>query len=436
MTSTRDGFRSYEVYQRERVGESTPLLKPRQLRSKEFAADPYPLLTILRENYPCYRDWHGNAFWLTRYDDVTSVFVDDANFETRSKLWQYRRPNFGRDLRNELAFLVAEANLIDRHVSGVVAEVIAEIGSRATQGDAVDLAVEIAARVPVRLLARVLGIPDVDVARFGSLYWRMHRGAGWNPVSRQAGLDAMDALSAYFTPILAARQIDPQDDLVSTLAQLSLPGGPVTANDVVASLLEGDHETLHGALGSLLFQIVTDPAKQDQVRQDARFVTLAYLEVLRHSPPTLAAHRYSRHEVERFGRLLPEGCLMICSAAAAGRDPRAFPNDPESFVIDRRDMCQREPRGHYRADGLPTGIAFGLGKPSRFPALPEDRPRSRYALTRDTASTIIILVLDAFPRITLADTATPTQSTPTLRSFRPGATFTCWSLPAHLHARI
>lgn len=424
---TRDGFRSYEIYQRERVGESTPLLKPRQLRSADFAADPYPLLTILRENYPCYRDWHGNAFWLTRYDDVTSIFVDDANFETRSKRWHYRRADYGRDLRDELSVLVAEATGIDRHVGPLASEVVGELAAKAKAGHAVDLAVEVGARLPVRLLARVVGLPDADVPWFASRYWKMQRGLGWNPTARQAGLDAMDELSTYLAPLLAARRADPADDLLSALASLDLPAGPVTANDVVVTLLEGDHETLHGAVASLFFQIVTDPAKQEHVRQDPRFVTLAYLEVLRHSPPTLTAHRYSRHEVERFGRLLPEGCLMICSAAAAGRDPRAFPTDPETFVVDRRDMCQREPRGHYRADGLPTGIAFGLGRPTRHPALPEDRPRSRYAITRDTASTITSTVLDAFGQLTLADGATATQSSP-----RPGATYTCWSLPVHV----
>ena len=427
MTQTRDGYRSYEIYQRERVGESTPLLKARQLRSSEFAADPYPLLSILRENYPCYRDWHGNAFWLTRYDDVTSVFVDDANFATRSKRWHYGRPEFGRDMRGELAVLVAEAAGIDRHALPLTAEVVARLAADAHVGNTVDLAVEVGARLPVRLLARVLGLPDTDVPWFASQYWKMQRGVGWNPAARQAGLAAMDNLCTYFSPLLVARGNEPTDDLLSAFAGLELADGPITAHDVVATLLEGDHETLHGALASLLFRIVTEPAIQAQVREDPRFVTLAYLEVLRHSPPTIAAHRYSRHEVERFGRLLPEGCLVICSAAAAGRDPRAFPTDPEAFVVDRRDMCHREPRGQYRADGLPTGIAFGLGRPSRFPALPEDRPRSRYAITRDTAAAIVVALLDAFASFALADAATPKQSSP-----RPGATYTCWSLPTKL----
>ena len=43
------GYRTYEVYQRERVGETTNLIRPRQLISEAFVLDPYPLLEILRE---------------------------------------------------------------------------------------------------------------------------------------------------------------------------------------------------------------------------------------------------------------------------------------------------------------------------------------------------------------------------------------------------
>ena len=150
---------------------------------------------------------------------------------------------------------------------------------------------------------------------------------------------------------------------------------------------------------------------------------LAWLETLRHSTPILCTERFARHEVERFGKLIPKGALLICAAGAANRDPRVF-SDPYSFIVDRRDLAQREPRGQYRADGLASGIAFGLGRPSRYPAVPEDRPRSRYALIRDTAVAISMALIETLERIDLV-----AGSQPALTSLKPGEMHACWSLP-------
>jgi pulcherriminic acid synthase len=416
-------YRTYEIYQRERVHESTEKIRPIQLVSSEFVRDPYPLLEILRENYPCYRDWLGNSYWITRYDQVTSVFTDDANFESRSKLWFYGAEDYGRDLRDELPVLTSHAARTDAHVRSVAETLVADLTrSRADTGTA-DLALEFAARLPLELLAKVLDLPGDDFAFFAERYWKMQRGFDWNAEDEQAGLRAMDELARYFQPLLEARRADPADDMISAIAGLRLPEGPATAEDLVATLLEGDHETLHGALANLWFLLLTHPDQLAMVSEDQRMLKFAYLEALRHSTPVLWKKRYTRHEVERFGRLLPTGGLFYCAAAAANRDPRVF-SDPDSFNIARKDLCQREPRGHYRSDGLPAGVALGLGKPSRHPGLPEDRPRSLYAITRDSIVTASAVLLENLPDIHLQAGAQPQ-----LRSLRLGEMHTCWHLP-------
>jgi hypothetical protein len=128
--------------------------------------------------------------------------------------------------------------------------------------------------------------------------------------------------------------------------------------------------------------------------------------------------------VERFGQLLPEGAMVICSAAAANRDPEIF-TDAEHFLVGRKDLCQREPRGMYRADGLPAGIALGLGKPTKYPAIPEDRPISLYALTRNAAVEVSNMILEQLTNLRLTNTADSS-----LRSLRLGDMRTCWDLPA------
>lgn len=425
------GYRTYEVYQRERVGESAHQLNARELIGSEMLSDPYRLLTILREHHPCYRDWVGNRFWVTRYDDVTSLLVDDANFETRPKRVRFVGTSDhdetvmgGRDLGDLLPIETAVAGRIDSHLDAVIDRVLDDLAA----SDEPDLAIDVAARVPLDLWSRVLDLPDDRVADFAQQYWRLQRGAGWDPAARRDGIDAFHRLVAIIEPFLDERSRADSDgtDLLTVAAQLDLDDGPVTAHDIVVTLLETDHETLHGGLANLWCNLLRDDESFDQVRNDHRMVKFAWLETLRHSPPVHSVQRFARHEVERFGRLLPDGAMVQLSAAAANRDPRVF-DDPDRFVVGRSDLCQREPRGQYRADGLPSGIAPALGPPSKHPAVPKERPRSRYAITRDIAVEVSTRLLDAHPDLRLVPGAVPT-----IRSLRLGEMSCCWSLPVVL----
>lgn len=414
------GYRTYEVYQRERVGESTDPVAPRELSGDRMLSAPFELLERLREHEPCFRDWVGNRFWITRYDDVTSVFTDDANYETRSKRWRYGRADLGRDLWDQLPVLAARERRIDRSLDSVIERVL---GDLARAGDGADLVAGFAARLPLELWGEVLDLRRDDIGAFAAAFWRMQRGCGWDSRAHRDGLAAHAELVRLFEPLLAARRAAPGDDLVSAAAALELPAGPATARDLAATVLEADHETLHGGLANLWFRLLTDDEQLAVVRADRRLMKFAWLEALRHSPPVPTAERFALREVERFGRLIPNGSLLACSAAAANRDPRVFA-EPDLFLVERADLCQREPRGQYRADGLASGIAFGLGPPSIHPAVPRERPRSLSAITRDVAVGASRALLDEHPRLRLAP-----GSAPTMRSLRLGEMHACWELP-------
>ncbi len=403
-----DGFRTYEVYQRVRPGQPSSEFRARQLSSDAYLRDPYPLVATLREHEPCYRDWPGNAFWVTRYDDVTSVFVDDANFTSPSRAWRCGREGWGRDLGAEIAVLRCLERTADDHGESIARRLVGALEH--------DLATEVCARLPFELLCTALAVEPTD--EFARRYLQIQRAPGWEPVAREAGSVALDELARWFDGLIAERRGGDADDLVSVAATLGATGA-----DLAVTVLEMDHGTLHGVLANLWFHLLTVPERIHDVRSDPLHVRAAVLETMRHSPPVVSADRVARHEVERFGRLLPDGALVRLSAAAANRDPRVFA-DPDTWDLHRRDLCQREPRGQYRADGLPSGISFGTGAPSRHPAVPEDRPRSRYAITRDLAVRTTRVILDELPTVRLADGATPT-----LRSLRWGEIHTCWTLP-------
>ena len=411
-----EGYRSYEIYQRERVGQSTERINGLDLASSDYARDPYPALAILRESYPCYRDWINNCYWITRYDDVTSLFTDDANFESRSKLWRYGLEGYGRDLGADLQVWSAWTEAMDAQAAPVAERLVGTLDRRNA-----DLATQFAAPLPIHLLAAALELPEADIDAFALHYWQAQQGASWNATARMAGERALRELAAYFEPLLKARSRGDGEDLISAVARV---GG--SANDLAVTLLEADHETLHGSIANLWMRLLTHPNAFAALKHDHRLIKIAYLEAQRHSPPVLIAERYARHEVERFGRLLPKGAQMRLSALAANRDPRLF-RDADDFVADRRDLCHREARGQYRADGLPTAISFGLGAPSKHPAVPEDRPRSLHALTRDIAVQACEILIAHAPEIRLAKGAEPT-----LRSLQIGGTYTCWALSVQL----
>ena len=419
------GFRTYEVYQRERVGQSTAKIKPAQLVSRSFADNPYPLLQILREHYPCYRDWLNNCFWITRYNDVTSVFTDEANFATRPKARYLGLAGQGRDCGDALPVLTAFANALDGNAERLAREAAEGI---ATQGEA-DLAIDFVARFAMQLWLAALAVPRADAGIVAESLWRLRQGLTWAPQAQQAGRRAAAELVAYFQPLLERRRQTPGTDLVSAVANLALDGDATQGEDLVATLIEMDFATLHGGLANLWCLLLTHPQEFAKVREDGRFIKLAVLEAFRHSTPVLSAQRFARHEVERFGRLLPKGALALCSAAAANRDARIF-RDPERFIVGRTDICHREARGQYRADGLAMGVTPGLGPPTHHPAVPEDRPRSRYALTRDTLVTASKALLETLPDLRLVEGAQPH---PTCR--RLGDMHACWHLPVRFGVR-
>ncbi len=411
------GYRTYEVHQRERVGESTEKIRPIDLMSDEYRRNPYKSMAILRENYPLYRDWLANSYWITRYNDVTSVFVDDANFETRSKLWLYGMADYGRNYSHELAYLTAEARVLEEEIAAIAQRLVSGFMDAAEA----DLAQDFAGPLALEVLAESYAIPEGIRDEFFQLYWRAQRGVSWHQEIHGSGKRAVLELEALLAPLVDERK--GQGSGEDVISGLTVVVPDLTVRDVVATLLEADHETLHGATANLWYLLLTHPEQFAVAKSDTRLMKLAYLETLRHSPPVLCAHRFTRHEVERFGKLLPQGSRVVCSAAAANRDPRIF-SDPDEFIVDRVDLCQREPRGQYRADGLATGIAFGLGKPSRYPAVPEDRPRSRYALVRDAVVAASMELTESCPDIRLK-----ANTEPELVSLTVGEMHTCWSLP-------
>jgi len=402
-------YRSYEVYQRERVGDTTNLVNPRDFLSDEYLSDPFSGPAVLRENYPCYRDWVANRFWVTRYDDVTSIFADDANFETRPRRLAYGEAVSGHNLVAEPSIEQAVADCYEETI-----EALSGADARELLDD--DLVTGFVEPLWHDMTALLLGAP-IDVAEtVDALVADVQQGTGWSEPARLRGVAAYRELVDLLGVVM--QQGNGLRSLLTAATALD-----ATPADVAATLVERDQSTLRASFTNLWLLLLSHPDQLAQVRNEPRLMSSAYLEAVRHSPAEPTINRFARHEVERFGRLLPQGALVHLSAAAANRDPRQF-SEPDRFDLTRKDLCQREPRGQYRADGLPAAIMFGYGKPSQRPAVPKEAPRSLYAMSRDVVVAASRVLIERYPSLVLAS-----EEPPAVACEQLGEPYRCSLLP-------
>ena len=381
--------RSYEVYQRQ-TSKDIPVVVPGGFWLRpDFMADPYPTLALLREHYRCFQDWHTNTLWVTSYDEVTSLIADEANFSARPHHATYEAGLFSRDLRDEPP--VRDAIGLGMQS---LAEDVAHRAADGLRGDGADLVGDFVRPFTVGLLAGVVGIPDGNADLVGDSWRTMQEGVGWHAGRADAGVRAAAELVETVTQLLAAPDSLPAPSLLAaalTSGDDASPGD--VARDVVTTLLELDFRTLEGSLANLLCLLLTHDDQLQMVIEEPDLIMRAWQETMRHSPALMESRRYARREVERFGRLIPRGSLVVCSAGAANRDPGVF-WEPDRFCITRQDLAHREPRGQFRIDGLPSGVAPGLVPLSRMPARPADRPPSLYALTADAVVAAMTALLE------------------------------------------
>ena len=204
-----------------------------------------------------------------------------------------------------------------------------------------DLIDAFARPLPVRVIARLLGVPEADAPRL--LAWSnamvgMYQ-AGRDHDAEVAASDAATAFRAYIEAVLA----DPPDGLVADLAGLEREGA-MSRPEVVATcilLLNAGHEaTVHtignGVAGLLAAGRWGAPADEPLVE-----------EVLRHDPPLHLFTRYALEDVEIAGHALRRGQTVGVLLAAANRDPDTY---AEPGIFDPS-----------RFPAAPAPLSFGAG---------------------------------------------------------------------------
>jgi cytochrome P450 len=332
--------------------------------------DPYPVYDRLRREAPL--AWHEEAgMWLvSRRGDVDRLLRDRrlgrvfTPYEPRDRYDPWNLLNVHSLLELEppdhtrLRRLVAHP-FTPRRIAGLRGRIV-ELADRlldAAEPDDLDLMADYAERLPVDVIAELLGVPEELRGplrpwsnRIVALYELDHDDA-----TAEAAVEASIAFTAMLDELIVWRRRSPGDDLLSALVHADIDGDALTRDELVATaalLLNAGHEASVNVIGNGVVALLAHPAQLDRLRA-AGELQGAVDELLRYDSPLSLFQRTVFEPVEVAGHRLEPGTRVGLLLASANRDPEAFA-EPDVLDLDR------SPNPHV---GFGAGIHYCLGAP-------------------------------------------------------------------------
>jgi cytochrome P450 len=326
-------------------------------RGGAFDADPYPAFHTLRESGPVHDGapgplvgFHGEAVFeglpfpdrphYSAFDYATceEVARDTENFSSSA------HPPGSEEFLHETTMLYMDG---DRHrryralvqpsfvpkraqwwIDGWIrATVDALIDSFEQNGNA-DLNVEFCAPIPLLTICGSFGVGVPDALDIRAAV--TSDGLGIGPFIE------------IVRPIIAARRVEPRDDLISVLVQAELvdEGGArhVLSDAEVLGfsflLLAAGSGTTWKQMGITLVALLEHPDWLDRLRADPALMRNVVEESLRWTPTDPVFARFTTRDVTLRGVDVPEGAVVHMCFASANRDPARW-DRPDEFDPSR-----------------------------------------------------------------------------------------------------
>lgn len=202
-----------------------------------------------------------------------------------------------------------------------------------------DFVAEFADVYPSLGLSELIGVPKEDRDRFRA--WANTIGLGFSPLLLVGRIGEVDAalteLLEYTTELAARRLAEPQDDLVTRIAQAGRDAGwtPFEVSGSIAGFVFAGHETTKNQLGWTVAVLSEQPAVWDAVASGTLAAADVVEEVLRYRSTATSVGRQASTPIELGGETIGQGTTVICSLWSANHDPAAFP-DPDVLDTGRR----------------------------------------------------------------------------------------------------
>ncbi|TJZ80042.1 cytochrome P450 [Rhodococcus oryzae] len=367
--------------------------------------DPNALYRALRENSPVHRVPGTDFYLVSTWDLVTEAAarVDDFSSNLTGVLVQ--QPDgppvtFDMDGGGRAVHVLATADdpthahhrklvlqTLGKRIRalGPTVDVLADrLWAEGVRDDRIDYATDMADKLPLALIAHLVGLPEGDVPQLLTWAYDSTELLGGVVTADRLGqlVTSSVELAGYLHTQFVRAKDDLKDDLMGVLARACATGDLTddVAVLILVQLVGAGGESTAGLIASSARLLATHPDVQRALRDDPALIDPFLDEALRLESPFRAHHRHVVADTTLGGVALPAGSHALLLWGSANRDPARFER-PDEVVLDR--------------PGIRSHLAFGKGAHFCIGS----------ALARMEALAAVTLLLERSTRISIADEA-------------------------------
>jgi cholest-4-en-3-one 26-monooxygenase len=330
---------------------------------------PHDWFASLRRDAPVF--WHeeedGPGFWcVTGYDDVVTVNRDNQIFSSsRGAVFMWDLPESALE-QQRLMMLNMDPPMHTRYRrlvnKGFTPRMVSELETKAreraraildkvTPRGECDFVVDVAAELPLQVIADVLGVPQED--RHKMFDWSNRMVGSDDPeygvTEEEAQLASME-LFAYANKLAEEKRGEAGQDLISILSDAEVDGEQLTQLEIdlfFMLLTVAGNETTRNQVSHGLLALLEHPDQLERLRANRELLPGAVEEMLRWASPVMHFRRTATEDLILGGQAIAAGDKIVIWYVSANRDEKVF-DDPMRFDIER------SPNEH---------VAFGGGGP-------------------------------------------------------------------------
>ena len=231
----------------------------------------------------------------------------------------------------------------------LVTDVVTEVFS-GLDGNEFDVVSDVALKVPMEVICRLLGIPTADWPDLESWsidFLRIFLPDAATPDEVDRIQSASQNFLDYFGGLIDERIRRPNDDLITDYtAAIDEPDG-LTRTGLIGALrglLTAGFETTAATISASFLGFAQQPEQFQRLHDDPGQIPSAIEELLRWETPVRVMVRYLAEEWELHGSVIPRGEAVWLLLGSANHDEEHY-KDPENIDVTR------DPRDHLTFGG-------------------------------------------------------------------------------------